>query len=127
MDFPKEKTYIASLTKEITDLEVEKLKNGIMLEDGLTAPATVKVLKNDSEKVLVRITIHEGRNRQVRRMFEALSHHVKALHRTSIGFLNVKDIERCTYRKLTSIEIESLKHICKERRKNNIIPDYKRK
>ena len=60
-------------------------------------------------------------------MFEALSHHVKALHRTSIGFLNVKDIERGTYRKLTSIEIESLKHICKERRKNNIIPDYKRK
>ena len=118
---------MASLTKKITSEEVFKLEKGIMLEDGLTAPAQVKVLKNDDEKVIVKITIHEGRNRQVRRMFEAISHHVKALHRVSVGFLNVKEIERGTYRKLTELEVLSLKNICKERRKKNIIPDYKQK
>ena len=122
-----DKTYLASLTKKITSEEVFKLEKGIMLEDGLTAPAQVKVLKNDDEKVIVKITIHEGRNRQVRRMFEAISHHVKALHRVSVGFLNVKEIERGTYRKLTELEVLSLKNICKERRKKNIIPDYKQK
>lgn len=122
-----EKTYLASLTKKITSSEVERLEKGIMLEDGMTAPAQVKVLKNDDEKVIVKIVIHEGRNRQVRRMFEALSHHVKALHRMSVGFLSVKEIERGTYRKLTELEVLSLKNICKERRKNNKIPDYKLK
>lgn len=120
-----EKTYLASLSKTITNMEVDKLEKGVMLEDGLTSPAKVKVLKNDAEKVIVKITIHEGRNRQVRRMFEAISHHVRALHRVSIGFLDVKTIERGTYRKLTEMEILNLKRICKERRKSNIIPDYK--
>ena len=120
-----EKTYLASLTKTITNMEVDKLEKGVMLDDGLTEPAKVKVLKNDNEKVIVKITIHEGRNRQVRRMFEAISHHVKALHRISIGFLDVRNIERGTYRKLEPMEILSLKNICKERRKTNKIPEYK--
>ncbi len=122
-----DKTYVAKLDRCISLLDVDKLEIGIKLEDGLTAPAKVFVMKNDAEKVLVKITIHEGRNRQVRRMFEALDYKVKALHRMSIGFLDVKNIERGSYRKLTPIEIASLKSLCLKRRETNIIPDYKLK
>ncbi len=122
-----EKTYIAKLDTKISQEEVDKLEKGVYLDDGLTAPSKVSVLKNDEEKVLVKITIHEGRNRQVRRMFEAVNHHVKALHRVSIGFLDVKNIERGTYRKLTTIEVLSLKTMCEKQRKNNVIPEYKLK
>lgn len=122
-----EKTYIAKLNRTIDEMTVDKLEKGVVLDDGLTAPAKVKVLKNDIEKVLVKISIHEGRNRQVRRMFEACGYHVKALHRDSIGFLNVKDIERGSFRSLTNIEIESLKNICKQKKLKNIIPNYKKK
>lgn len=122
-----DKTYYVSLKRKISAEEISKLEKGIMLDDGLTSPAKVLVLKNDSDKVIVKITIHEGRNRQVRRMFEAISHEVKALHRMSIGFLNVKDLERGTYRRLSEIEILQLKKMCKEKRQTNTIPEYKLK
>ncbi len=122
-----DKTYIAKLDKIISDSDINKLEKGILLDDGMTAPSKVLIIKNEIGRVLVKITIHEGRNRQVRRMFEALNYHVLNLHRSSIGFLTVKDIERGTYRKLSSIEIESLKNICKTKKAKNIIPDYKLK
>lgn len=122
-----EKTYIAKLNRIFNSKDGHILEKGIMLDDGLTSPAKVEILSNEVHKVLIKITIHEGRNRQVRRMFEALNYQVLTLHRISIGFLSVKDIKRGSYRELTALEINTLKTIAKKRRDENIIPSYKKK
>ena len=105
-----DKTYTVTLKGIITDEEVEKLKNGVKIEDYITKPAKVKILKTDIEKNISRleITIHEGKNRQVRKMCEAVGKKVLALHRAKIGNLGVKDLKLGTWRYLTVKEIEEL-------------------
>ena len=121
------KTYIVTIDSEVKDDHLRQLEKGVRLEDGMTQPSIVKVLRRTSTYSLISITIHEGRNRQVRRMFELFGYHVKNLHRESVGFLNLNGIERGKYRQLTIQEVERIKKICKENKSKNIIPDYKRK
>lgn len=121
------KTYIVTLDSEVKDEHLKELEKGILLEDGMTQPSVVKIIRRNIGYSLISITIHEGRNRQVRRMFEHFSYHVKNLHRESIGFLNLEGIDRGKYRKLTLQEVEKIKSICKENKRNNVIPEYKRK
>ncbi len=108
------KTYTVTLKGIITNDEVEMLKNGVEIDDNgityLTQKANVKILKTDIDKDISRleITIHEGKNRQVRKMCEAVERKVLALHRTKIGNLNVKDLKLGTWRYLKKSEIESL-------------------
>ena len=89
-----EKTYTVTIKGIVTYEEVSKLKNGVEIEDYTTKPAKVKILKTDDEKKQSRleITIHEGKNRQVRKMCEAIGHKVLALHRSKIAGIGVKDI-----------------------------------
>lgn len=89
-----EKTYTVTIKGIVTNEEVSKLKNGVEIEDYRTKPAKVKILKTDDEKNQSRleITIHEGKNRQVRKMCEAIGHKVLALHRSKIAGIGVKDI-----------------------------------
>ena len=121
------KTYIVTIDSEVKDEHLKLLEKGVLLEDGLTQPSIIKIIKRTSMYSLISITIHEGRNRQVRRMFEHFSYHVKNLHRESIGFLNLNGIERGKYRLLTNQEVEKIKTICKQNKSKNIIPEYKRK
>ena len=104
------KTYIATLKGIITHEEIEKLRNGVEIEDYITRPAKVKILKTDKEKNISRIeiTIHEGKNRQVRKMCEAIGKKVIALHRSQIGEINVKDLKMGTWRYLKKSEIETI-------------------
>lgn len=89
-----EKTYTVTIKGIVKQEEVEQLRKGIKIEDYITKPAKVKILKTDKEKNQSRleITIHEGRNRQVRKMCEAINHKVLALHRSKIAGIGVKDI-----------------------------------
>ena len=105
-----EKTYNATVRGIITDEQVEKLRQGVEIEDYITKPAKVKILKIDKEKNLsrVQITIHEGKNRQVRKMCEAVGNKVIALHRAKIGNIDVKDLKVGQWRYLTEKEINSL-------------------
>ena len=121
-----DKTYIATFPFKIDESLLVLFTKGILLEDGMTEPAEYKVILNTNIKSIVKVTIHEGRNRQVRRMFLALGYKVKALHRESIGFLNVKNIERGTYIKLSDEEVERIKNICKANKAKNVIPSYKK-
>lgn len=121
-----DKTYLVTIDSTFKDEDKIKLEKGIMLEDGMTAPAKVEVI-NDLYKQSIKITIHEGRNRQVRRMFDALGYHVKTLTRESVGFLKVDKLHTGEYRALTSFEITTLKNLCLQRKKTNQIPDYKKK
>lgn len=102
------KTYNATVKGIVTKQEVEMLEKGVKIEDYVTSPAKVKILKVDSEKKVSRIeiTIHEGRNRQVRKMCEAIDKKVLALHRSKIGNLTVKDLKLGTWRYLKKSEIK---------------------
>lgn len=79
------KTYLATVKGYLDSANIRKLERGVMLEDGLTAPAKLEVISVNEDISKVFITIHEGRNRQVRRMFNAIEHDVLSLKRVSIG------------------------------------------
>ncbi len=106
-----EKTYTITIIGIVTKEEVEQLRKGVKIEDYITKPAKVKILKTDEEKNQSRleITIHEGKNRQVRKMCEAINHKVLALHRSKIGNITVKDLPLGKWRYLTDKEIKDLK------------------
>ena len=105
-----EKTYTVTIKGISTDEEVEKLRNGIEIENYITKSAKVKILKIDEEKKVSRleITIHEGKNRQIRKMCEAVGHKVLALHRSKIGNISVNDMKIGKWRYLSQDEVNSL-------------------
>ena len=105
-----EKTYIVTLRGKVLPEEIEKLKNGVKIDDYVSGKAKVKVIKYDVDKNESRleIIIHEGKNREVRKMCEAIGKKVLALHRTKIGNIEVKPLELGKYRFLTAKEVESL-------------------
>ena len=105
--FEVEKTYRARISGDLTEEKLDKLRAGIELEDGLTAPAEIYRLDKD----LVEITIHEGRNRQVRRMFSAIGCDVKRLKRIKFANLTLDGVKVGNYRRLTAAEINSLKKL----------------
>lgn len=104
-----EKTYNVTLRGIIENNEIEQLQNGVKIEDYITKPAKVKILKIDNEKNIsrIQIIIHEGKNRQVRKMCEAVGKNVLALHRAKIGKLDVKDLKIGEWRYLREEEINN--------------------
>ena len=105
------KTYTVTVKGITTKDDVEMLSRGVQIEDYITKPAKVKILKTDTEKNISRleITIHEGKNRQVRKMCEAINKKVLALHRSKIGEIDVKNLKIGEWRYLTKQELNSLK------------------
>ncbi|MBG9793600.1 RNA pseudouridine synthase [Paenibacillus dendritiformis] len=97
---------------------LEKLREGIQLEDGMTQPAEVEYHDVDMERksATISITIYEGRNRQVRRMFEAIGHPVVKLKRVQFGNIFLQGIPRGKFRHLTKSEVNELKMAIKENR-----------
>lgn len=107
--YMKNKTYRVICTGDISKRDIRALENGVELEDGITAKASVRIMKNSSEKSELLITIHEGRNRQVRRMLSALGHDTLKLCRISIGDVGIGDLKPGEKRLLTKEEIDSFK------------------
>ena len=103
--FEIKKTYRATISGDVTEEKLDKLRAGIELDDGLTAPAEVYLLGDN----LVEITIHEGRNRQVRRMFAAIGCDVKRLRRIKFAGLTLDGLRVGKFRALTKEEITRLK------------------
>ncbi len=106
-----DKTYTVTVIGIVENDEVEKLRNGVVIDEVYTTkPAKVKILKTDKEtnKSRLEITIHEGKNRQVRKMCEAVGRKVIALHRSRIGNIGVKDLKIGTWRYLTDKEIKDI-------------------
>ena len=105
-----EKTYTVTIKGIVKQESVEQLKKGVEIDDYVTKPAKIKILKTDKEKNQSRleITIHEGKNRQVRKMCETIGHRVLALHRSKIAGIGVKDIELGKWRYLTQKEVEKI-------------------
>ena len=107
-----EKTYTVTLRGKISNENVENLKKGVIIDgEYRTKPAKVKILKTDEEKNISRleVVIHEGKNRQIRKMCEAIGKKVVALHRSKIGNISVKDLKIGAWRYITKKEVEELK------------------
>lgn len=104
------KTYQVTIKGKITNEGVQKLRSGVDIGDYFTKPADVKIMKIDEDKNISRIeiTIHEGKNRQVRRMCEAIEKKVLALHRSKIGKIDVKDLKLGEWRYLKDFEVKNL-------------------
>ena len=105
------KTYNVTIKGRITKEDVELLKNGVEIDNGyITKPAEVKILKIDEEKNIsrIQIIIHEGKNRQIRKMCASIRKKVLALHRSKIGNIDVKNLKKGEWKYLTKIEIQDL-------------------
>lgn len=105
-----EKTYIAKVKGIPTREHLKQLQKGIRLDDGLTAPAKVKFLSANKRKntAIIELTIHEGRNRQVRRMFEKIGYPVMKLKRERYAFLDLTGLNAGEWRPLTPHEVKQL-------------------
>ncbi|MCF0104238.1 MAG: rRNA pseudouridine synthase [Eggerthellaceae bacterium] len=130
------KTYLAATKEQPSNTRLQILRKGIKLKDGITSPAEIKVLKGKKRETAVsafafrrpgasglaegssvdelesscilEVKMHEGRNRQIRRMFSAIAYPVLALHRVTIGSLKLGELERGNFRKLAETEIKKL-------------------
>lgn len=102
------KTYVATLHGQVSEEKLERLRQGVKLEDGMTRPAEVRVLKTEKYKTLVEIKIHEGRKRQIKRMGKAIGHPVLELKRIAIDTLTLDKIAPGEYRYLTVDEVAKL-------------------
>ena len=98
------RTYRAKVDGRVEEPDLRRLREGVELDDGKTAPAKVRQV-NPGE---IELTIHEGRKRQVRRMLEAVGHPVQDLERTALGPLRLEGLARGEYRELTPAEVERL-------------------
>ncbi len=97
------KTYVVRTNRPIKGSDIKRLENGIKLEDGKTSPARVKKL----DDCVFEITIHEGKNRVIRRMLEVLSLKTRSLERIKIGSLSLGSLKEGRFRKLTKKEVDS--------------------
>lgn len=106
-----EKGYLAGVSTELTEADLRQLQRGVLLDGRMTSPARVRVTRVDIFSTTILISIHEGRNRQVRRMVEAIGHQVLWLKRVRFGPLQLGDVKRGEWRYLTDEEIQKLKEL----------------
>lgn len=105
-----DKVYLAKISGILSGKEIKKLESGILLDDFKTSPCKVKVKKIDKKNMtsLVMITIHEGKNHQVKKMFSAINHDVIKLKREKIAFLDLQGLKPGEYRHLNIKEVKKL-------------------
>jgi 23S rRNA pseudouridine2605 synthase len=108
-DHKVSKTYQAKASTLLTDDQLEMLRRGVELSDGPTLPAVVSRVRDGAKYTFLEITIKEGRNRQVRRMIEALDSKVLKLVRTAIGDIRIGDLQIGKWRRLTDDEVRALR------------------
>lgn len=102
------KTYLVKTSTLVSDPQIDQLRKGVVLEDGPTQPAAATRIRDSAKYSFLEITISEGRNRQVRRMIEAIGSQVLKLVRTAIGGLRIGDLPIGKYRELTAEDLKLL-------------------
>ena len=105
-----EKEYLAKVSNQITDDEILRMKRGVIIDGRMTSPARVRLIKRDAFSSTILVTIHEGRNRQVRKMVAEVGHQVVSLKRVGFGPIKLGDLPSGQWRRLTEEEVEKLKN-----------------
>ena len=105
-----DKTYVAKIEGMISPISIKKLRSGVVIDGYKTRPARVKIksVNKKTNKSIVEITISEGKNHQVKKMFEAVGHHVEKLKREKYAIFDIRDLKVGDYRKLTFKEVSIL-------------------
>ncbi len=103
------KVYLVRASNQVTEEELRRLATGVLIDGRMTSPARVRLIRHETFATVLLISIHEGRNRQVRKMIEAIGHQVVSLKRVEFGPIALGDLPRGQWRKLTEKEIERLK------------------
>ena len=111
-----EKVYVAKIKGLIQRKTLRQLEKGVLIEGKKTAPASTKLLSSNVEKQtsIVQITIHEGRNRQVKKMFDAVGHPVQKLTREAYGNLTIAGLNSGDWRELKHFEVQQLRELAKD-------------
>lgn len=104
-----DKVYVAEVIGQFTDREIYKFETGLQIEDYVTSPSKIVILSEEEDTSIVEITIHEGKNRQVRKMCEDIGHPILRLKRTRFGSLDVGTLKMGEWRHLSEEEIRYLK------------------
>lgn len=107
--YPIDKVYRVTIKGEIPSSKLEKLRKGVMLNDRMTYPCQVKIVRKSGGITILLMTLHEGRKRQIRRMIEAIEFSVLDLLRTRIGTMTLRGIKEGRFRKLRKNELKKLK------------------
>lgn len=107
-----DKVYLAKVSNQLSLDSVRKLREGVIIDGHMTAPAKVRIIRQETFATVVLVSIHEGRNRQVRKMFQAVGHQVVLLRRVQFGPLHLGDLGRGQWRYLTPEELRKLKELC---------------
>lgn len=110
------KTYRVTVRPGVSEDQVVQLSTGVMIDDRMTAPAQVNVLERTPERAVLQIVIHEGRNRQIRKMCEAVGLEVARLRRSSIGPIRLGMLQPGKWRELTPQEVGAIRSAVKERK-----------
>ena len=105
------KVYLVKASNRVTEEEIRILRNGVMIDGKLTSPAEVRLIRYEAFDTVLLVSIHEGRNRQVRKMLEAVHHQVVHLKRVGFGPIQLKDLPLGQWRRLTPAEVEKLKQL----------------
>jgi len=107
-----EKKYRVRVWGKVTEENIQALCRGVQLEDGLTAPAKAVIVARGADETTLHLTLHEGRNRQVRRMLEAVGFPVRELRRIAVGQIDLGTLKPGEWRHLSGEEIEMLYRCC---------------
>lgn len=114
-----QKVYVAKIEGTVEPYKVKKLSDGVIVDGKKTSKAKVRIKKLDkkNDASYIELTIHEGRNHQVKKMFEAIGYNVIKLKREKYAFLDVNSLKSGEYRKLNTKEVKSLYALCKSKTK----------
>ncbi|MBR6925354.1 MAG: rRNA pseudouridine synthase, partial [Oscillospiraceae bacterium] len=108
------KTYRVTVRPDITDDQLVTMSSGMVIDGHKTQPAVINVLTKEQGRVVLLITIHEGRNRQIRKMCEGVGLEVARLRRISVGPVKLGMLKPGTYRELTAEELRAIRNACGE-------------
>ena len=103
------KSYLTRVSNTVTDEEIRSLRKGVLIDGRMTSPAGVRLIRHDAFSTELLITIHEGRNRQIRKMIAAIGHQVVLLKRIGFGPVMLGDLPAGMWRKLTDDELSKLR------------------
>ena len=103
------KSYLTRVSNYVSNEEIRALRNGVLIDGKMTSPAEVRMIRHDTFSTDLLITIHEGRNRQIRRMISSIGHQVVRLKRVRFGPVLLGDLPSGMWRKLTSDEVAKLR------------------
>lgn len=105
------KRYLCRVSNRVSEEAIRHLRQGVMIDGRLTSPAEVRLVRYEAFASVILVTIHEGRNRQVRKMFEAIGHQVVSLKRVGFGPIQLGDLPRGMWRRLTDEEVRRLREL----------------